>query len=91
MSGCDLSKRAFGRSGIPFAGRVILRICEAEILSAISLASDFRIAILPRSPLRPVCASVAQLAELRFCKPGVVGSSPTASSCELWQLWCFQE
>ena len=25
------------------------------------------------------CASVAQLAELRFCKPAVVGSSPTAS------------
>lgn len=25
-------------------------------------------------------ASVAQLAELWFCKPGVVGSSPTASS-----------
>src|SRR5690606_16280349 len=28
-------------------------------------------------------ASVAQLAELRFCKPEVVGSSPTASSPEV--------
>ena len=27
-------------------------------------------------------ASVAQLAELWFCKPGVVGSSPTASSAQ---------
>lgn len=45
----------------------------------ITLACRIAIAILPGSPPRTVCASVAQLAELRFCKPEVVGSSPTAS------------
>lgn len=33
----------------------------------------------PRLATQPVCASVAQLAEFRFCKPAVVGSTPTAS------------
>lgn len=46
---------------------------------SVCLASRLAAAILS-SLSRSLPASVAQLAELRFCKPEVVGSSPTASS-----------
>ena len=59
----------------PFGGAFLTKFGE----SGISLAWPKSVAILPGSPRRSVCASVAQLVELRFCKPVVVGSSPSAS------------
>ena len=54
-------------------------------LSRIWLVWHKPLAILRRSPSHGVRASVAQLAELRFCKPVVVGSSPSASFCD--KIW----
>ena len=50
--------------------------------SGICLVWQKPIVILRRSLSHAVRASVAQLAELRFCKPVVVGSSPSASFSE---------
>ena len=73
-------------------GQVGAEVCSRSVAAVVPglfrVCSGFVPAVVPglirvASPVSPdivgaACASVAQLAEQRFCKPQVVGSSPTA-------------
>ncbi len=81
-------RRASAAVFVSLFGKCLLMVFTGCILMAPSLVSRvpvsdlnyFYASLYSPAPHRAgLTASVAQLAELRFCKPGVVGSSPSAS------------